>query len=105
MRTVLVPVIVLALACTFMPVRPSWAAFPSDEVTVLDQKDIVALPDDKLIEAYINVLAEVEATKTFHATSGFTPKEYKKYKDIVKYRLQILFEINRRKLEIPPGLD
>ncbi len=80
------------------------AAFPADEVTILEQKDIVLLPDDKLIEIYIDVLAEMEASKTFHATSGFTPKEYKKYKDLVKYRLRLMFELHRRKLELPPSV-
>lgn len=79
----------------------SWAVFSADDVKVLAAKDIVVLADDKLLEAYIDVLAELEASKAFHTTSGFTPKEYKQYKDIVKYRLELLFEIHRRKISIP----
>lgn len=81
------------------------AAFPSDDVVVLEQKDIVLLTDEQLIDTYINVLAEMETSKAFHATSGFTPKEYKKYKDLVKYRLKLVFEIHRRKLELPPEVN
>ncbi|NTV29261.1 MAG: hypothetical protein HGA80_04185 [Candidatus Omnitrophica bacterium] len=83
----------------------SLAAFPADEVMILEQNEIVALPDDKLIDTYIDVLAEMEASKTFHATSGFTPKEYKKYKDLVRYRLKLMFELHRRKLELPPSIN
>lgn len=78
--------------------------YSAEEVIILEQKDIVLLPDDKLIDIYIDVLAEMDASKTFHATSGFTPKEYKKYKDLVKYRLRLMFELHRRKLELPPSV-
>jgi hypothetical protein len=105
MKTIFFAVIIGVSALTVLPASSSFAAFPSDEISVLEQKDIAKLPDDKLLENYIDVLTEMEATKAFHATSGFTPKEYKKYKEIVKYRIQILFEIHRRKLEIPPALD
>ena len=84
---------------------PALAGFPTDEVTVLEPKDISLLTDDKLIDTYIDVLAEMDASKAFHATSGFTPKEYKKYRDLVKYRLRLIFEIHRRKLEIPPEVN
>lgn len=81
------------------------AAFPADEIQVLEPKDISALPDDKLLENYIDVLVEMEAVKTFHATSGFMPKEYQRYKEVLKYRLLLLFEINKRKLELPPAVN
>jgi len=79
-------------------------SYSADEVIIMEQKDIVLLPDDKLIDIYIDVLAEMEASKTFHATSGFTPKEYKKYRELVKYRLRLMFELHRRKLELPPSV-
>ena len=77
------------------------AADKADEVDVLAAKDIALLDDQKLIDTYIDVLVEIEATKTFHSTSGFLPREFKKYKSLLKYRLQLFFEIHRRKLEIP----
>jgi hypothetical protein len=72
-----------------------------DEVKVLEAKEISLLSDDKLVEAYIDAMVEIEGAKVFHSTSGFTPKEYKKYKGILKYRMQLLFEIYRRKIAIP----
>lgn len=76
----------------------------SDEVQVLEAKDIAALDDQKIVDAYIDVLVELEASRVFHSTSGFTPKEYRKYKNLLKYRMQLLLEIHRRKIEIPPEI-
>jgi hypothetical protein len=76
-----------------------------DEVKVLDAKDVAALDDQKLLDAYMDVLVELEASKTFHATSGFSPKEYKKYKVLLKYRMLLAVEIHRRKLEVSPVLN
>jgi hypothetical protein len=81
------------------------AAFPSEDYQTLDQKAVVALTDDGLKEKYIDALVEIEASKAFHSTSGFTPNEYNKYKELLKYRLLLLFEIYKRKLEIPPSVE
>ncbi len=74
---------------------------PADEVKILGSRDISLASDDKLVDAYIDTAVEIEATKTFHVTSGFTPKEYKRYKALLKYRVQLLFEARRRKLDVP----
>ncbi len=74
---------------------------PPDEVRILGAQDMALLSDDKLVDAYIDAAVEIEATKTFHVTSGFTPKEYKRYKALLKYRVQLLFEARRRKLDVP----
>ena len=50
---------------------------------------------------FIDVLVEMEASKTFHTTSGFTPKEYTAYKNLLRYRIQLLMEIHKRGLEAP----
>ena len=78
----------------------SMAEFPSD-VTILDKASIAKLSDDQLIDAYENTLVEIEASRSFHATSGFSPKEYKDYKDLLKFRLLLLVEIHSRNLELP----
>ena len=93
----------IVLASMLMASSPAMAltSFPSDDIVVLEAKDIALLTDEKLVDDYIDILSEIEATRAFHATSGFTLKEYAKYKDIVKYRLRLLFEISRRKIEIP----
>lgn len=73
----------------------------ADDIKVLEPKDIALLSNDELIAAYIDVAVEIEGAKVFHSTSGFTPKEYRKYKGWLKYRMQLLFEVYRRKLDIP----
>ncbi|MBF0569281.1 MAG: hypothetical protein HQL18_00695 [Candidatus Omnitrophica bacterium] len=95
------------IACLFAAplALPARAEPPSDELQILEQKDISALTDEKLIDSYIDVLVEMDAVKTFHATSGFMPKEYQAYKGLLKYHLLLLFEIHRRKLELPPTVN
>ena len=78
----------------------SMAEYPSD-VTVLSKATIAKLSDDQLIDSYENTLVEIEASRSFHATSGFSPKEYRDYKALLKYRLLLLVEIHSRNLEIP----
>jgi len=78
----------------------SMAAFPSS-VTVLDKPVIAKLSDEQLIETYENTLVEIEANRTFHATSGFSPKEFKDYKALLKFRLLLLVEIHSRNLDLP----
>jgi hypothetical protein len=94
--------IFLALVC-ILPVV-SYAVL-ADKTEVPAVTDLKLLSDEALIETYIDTMAEMETSKAFHTTSGFTPKEYKKYKDLVKYRLQLLFEIDRRKISLPPSLN
>ena len=78
----------------------SMAEYPSD-VAILDKPAIVKLTDDQLIDAYENTIVEIDASRSFHATSGFSPKEYKDYKSLLKYRLMLLVEIHSRNLELP----
>jgi hypothetical protein len=78
----------------------SMAEYPSD-VTILDRPAISRLTDDQLIDAYENALVEIQADTSFHTTSGFSPKEYKDYKALLKFRMLLLVEIHSRNLEIP----
>jgi len=78
----------------------SMAEYPSD-VAILDKPAIVKLTDDQLIDTYENTLVEIDASRSFHATSGFSPKEYKDYKNLLKFRLLLLVEIHSRNLELP----
>jgi len=78
----------------------SMAEFPSD-VTILDKSSIAKLTDDQILDVYENTLVEIEANRTFHATSGFSPKEYKDFKALLKFRLLLLIEIHSRNLELP----
>ena len=71
------------------------------EVKILTQDEIVKLTDQGLIDAYIDVSVEIEASKSFHATSGFMPKEYRTFKELLRYRILLVHEIKKRKLELP----
>ena len=78
----------------------SMAGFPSD-VTILDKPAIVKLDNDQLIDTYEKTLVEIEANRSFHATSGFSSKEFKDYKALLKFRLLLLVEIHHRNLDLP----
>lgn len=96
---------VLAGVLLLAPPVLALTSFPSEDIVVLDAKGIAALTDEKLVDSYIDILAEIEASRAFHTTSGFTLKEYNKFKDLIKYRMGLQFEINRRKIEIPPAIN
>ena len=72
-----------------------------DDITILEPTEIVKLTDPQLVNTFIDVIVEMEASKTFHTTSGFTPKEYTAYKNLLRYRIQLLMEIHKRGLEVP----
>ena len=82
------------------PFSISYATF-SSEITILEKKDIVKLTDDQLIDAYLDAVVEIDATRSFHNTSGFSTKDFKDFKALLKYRLELLIEIHSRNLEIP----
>jgi hypothetical protein len=90
----------LATMMVFFLTPLAMAEYPSD-VTILDKADIVKLTDDQLTDVYEDTIVEIDAIRTFHATSGFSPKEYKDYKAILKFRLLLLVEIHSRNLELP----
>ena len=49
-----------------------YAAIFSSDITILLKKDIVKLTDEQLLDTYLDTLVELDASKTFHNTSGFT---------------------------------
>ena len=78
----------------------SMAEYPSD-VTILDKSGITKLTDDQLMDTYEDTIVEIDASRAFHSTSGFSPKEYKNFKALLKFRLMLLVEIHSRNLELP----
>ena len=88
----------LAIMMTILSVQAS--AFES-ETKILTSDEIIKLSDKDLLDAYIDVSVEIEAAKSFHATSGFMPKEYKSFKDMLRYRILLINEMRKRKLDIP----
>ena len=90
-----------ALLCTLMLCTSAFTQNFLFNMTPLDKPAIVKLSDEQLIENYIDVLVEVEALRTFYAKGGLVPKEYAQFKAIVKYKILLVQEINKRKLEVP----
>jgi len=76
-------------------------AFLTD-VSTLDKAAIAALTDEQLIDKFIDVMIELEASQTFHETAGFNnPNEYNKYKALLRFRTDLLLEIKKRELQVP----
>ncbi len=80
---------------------PAMATFSSD-VTILDKKAITALTDEKLLDSYMDTTVEIQANQSFYTRSGFVnDSEFKNYKALLKYRLELLMEIHNRNIEVP----
>ncbi len=82
-----------------LPARSAFAFKISIEI--LTEEQIAKLSDKDLTNAYIDTVVEVEAAKAFYTTSGFMPKEYEVYKSVLRYRILLLDEMRKRKLDIP----
>lgn len=75
-------------------------AYPS-QIKILSKAEIAVLSDDMLTQTYIDLVVETEAKNAFHKTSGFTPKGYQEYKDLLRFRINLKIEMDKRKLYIP----
>ena len=89
-------IMVFVFICSF-----AFAYMP--EIQPRSAEEVVAMSDKNLIDAYIDVLVELEALKSFHTTSGFKPEEYKSYKALLKYRILLHMELKKRELTVPSG--
>ncbi len=95
--------VLLALAFALLSAglpRPAQAAMESN-ITILDRSGIKGMSDDKLLDSYIDVIVELKAIESFHSTSGYTPKEYENYKQLLRYKILLLEQIDERKLKVP----
>lgn len=90
---------IVVMACAGY--SPAAYSYDMDEVVILEQSEIGKLTDTQLVDTYIEVIVELEAGKAFHTTSGFKPKEYTAYKDLLRYRIRLLMEMQKRGLEAP----
>ena len=70
------------------------------DIVILEKSEISKLSDEALIDNYIDVLVEMEASKSFHEISGFSTEGYKKYKDLIRYRIRLSIEVEKRGLEV-----
>lgn len=98
LKTVVAGALFVSVVLTI--VSPAWASFIFS-ITPLDKTKISELSDEQLTSNYIDVLVEVDAVKTFYSKGGFTPKEYESFKDLLRYRIYLVLEFQKRKLELP----
>lgn len=96
------PMVVMLLVIFFSPVfSQPVSAYDMAEVVILEQPDIEKLTETQLIDTYIDVIVELEAARAFYTTSGFKPKEYNAYKNLLRYRIRLQMEMQKRGMEAP----
>ena len=72
------------------------------EVKILKDEEIRKLSNDALMTVYTEAMIEREATKTFYAKAGFTPKEYESYRSLLTFVVRLRKEMATRELEPLP---
>ncbi len=92
--------LILAALIIVASIPSVFAGFASD-VVIINDDEIAKLSDEKLVDTYVDTLVDIEANKTFHTTSGFSPKDFREFKDTIKFRYKLITEIHKRGLEIP----
>ncbi|MFH1360254.1 MAG: hypothetical protein ABIJ41_04355 [Candidatus Omnitrophota bacterium] len=90
--------IFLLLITAFLSTQ-AWAV--QSGMKVLAKEDIEKLSDSNLLEAFTEIVVEIEASKALHNSSGFTPDDYETFKNLLRYRIRLIQEMNKRKLELP----
>ncbi len=102
-RNNLLVLALLVFAVSGLAGRTSLWAYPV-QIEILPEEKIRELPEKALEKAYIDAVVEIQAMRAFHETSGFMPKDYQGFKDLLRYRILLLNEFYRRELE-PPKTD
>ena len=72
------------------------------DIPILSKEEIKALSDAELINQYIDVKVELDASRTFHGQAGFTPKEYNRHKEMLNLVIKLRLEMQLRDLDVPP---
>lgn len=92
-------IVVSVLLCTCL-VLSTAQAFVFD-LSPVNKEAVAKFTDRKLTDTYIDVMIELEAAGKFFSNTGMKPKEYKKYKELLRYRTDLMIEIQKRELEVP----
>jgi hypothetical protein len=79
-----------------------WATDFNFDVKILNKEEVAKLSDEVLLDTYLNAVVEIDAVKEIHRTAGYTPKEYDAFKELLRYRILLIQEMQKRKIEIPP---
>jgi hypothetical protein len=71
------------------------------ETQIKNSEEIVALADQDLLDAYVDLLIDLEASTIFSRTAGFNQQDFFKFKKLIRYRVDLRKEILKRKLKVP----
>lgn len=72
-----------------------------NSVKILSQEEIKGLSDENLKTAYVDALIELEAETVFYQRSGFLQKDLNDYRNLIRYRVNLMYELQNRKIEVP----
>lgn len=92
---------IIVLMCLFVLVCSPVFAFIY-QVNILTKEEIRSLKDSQLQEVYVDVMIEKKASETFHQRSGFAPKEYQQFKELLGMVIRLRQEMMDRQMEISP---
>ena len=99
MRLKVLLVLVLMGGLSGARIVPAYAL--PNSIKILNQQEIKGLSDEDLKKAYIDALIELEAETVFYQRSGFLQKDLNDYRDLIRYRVNLMFELQNRKLDVP----
>ena len=74
-------------------------------VKVLSKTEVQELKKDELVDYFVDVMIERKACETFHSRSGFSPKGYEKFKELLKVVVYLRQEMLKRGIEPPPVME
>ena len=89
----------IAFAAFLIFVTNTWAFF--NDVKILTSEEIHQLSDQALTDTYIDAQIDVIAQSTFFQRAGIVPRDYAKFKELLRYRVDLIKELQKRNLEIP----
>ncbi|MBU0467802.1 MAG: hypothetical protein KKF78_07570 [Candidatus Omnitrophica bacterium] len=92
---------IIVLLCLFVLVCSPVFAFIY-QVKILTKEEIKNLKDSQIQDVYVDVMIEKKASETFHQRSGFAPKEYQQYKELLGMVIRLRQEMLERKIEASP---
>lgn len=72
------------------------------EVKQYTYEELKELSNEEIIEVYTESIIERTASESFHGKAGFTPREYKKFKELLNLIVKCRHEMLRRELDVPP---
>ena len=92
--------IIAAALITFLLTVPAFAFLY--EVKIYTKQELKKLSNSELVGVYRDAMIERRASETFQGKSGFTPKEYGSYKQLLGLVIDLREEMKLREMDVPP---